>query len=194
MLQIEEKLTVTNENVKNWVPDVKVVEGRQYIKIDQWDRSFFRLCTGKALVFKAGASHHQHTSFMDYLMNQRTMASKAAYSAAEQLLQQDGDEGGKKKKRKQARALRMSDAVVAGEAVSVDLSYGGESITISMLFGVKNQVCWVEALPENLKFIAKHLNHDYKNGNVSSRRWNKNDDDDHAESGGEQKGDAEASS
>lgn len=134
-----------------------------------------QVCAGKALFFKKGSSHSQHTIFMDCVMAQRTLASKDAYTAAQQILMQDGDENARQKRPR--RALRMSDAMVAGESVAVDLTYGGESLTTNMLFGVKNHTCWVEALPDNLAYIAKHLNHDYVQGNTSSRRHASKQDD-----------------
>jgi hypothetical protein len=94
MIEVAHKLVLSNQHVKGWLPTSKVVDGIEFVELNQWDRKFFRFCTGKFLTFRKGEGHMAHTKFYDYLLEQRTASSRAAFEAARQTLhdEAEGDE------------------------------------------------------------------------------------------------------
>jgi hypothetical protein len=125
MIEVAHKLVLSNQHVKGWLPTSQVVDGIEFVELNQWDRKFFRFCTGKFLTFRKGEGHMFHTKFYDYLVEQRTASSRAAFEASRQALREEaeGDEAPPRKKR--TRACRMSDAAVAGEWMAgISSTYG----------------------------------------------------------------------
>lgn len=163
MIDVAHKLVLSNQHVKGWIPDSKVVDGIEFVELNQWDRKFFRFCTGKFLTFRKGQGHMAHTKFYDYLLERRTTTSRDAFEAARRRLQ-EAAEGGAPPRKKKIRACRMSDAAVSGEIVACDLDYRGDVINMKMLFGIRNQRLWVEASAANMQYVANGINHDWMAG------------------------------
>ena len=166
MIEVAHKLVLSNQHVKGWIPNSKVVDGIEFVELNQWGRKFFRLCTGKFLTFPKGQSHKAHTKFYDYLVEQRTTSSREVFEAARRRLQEAAEDGAPPS-RKRVRACRMSDAAMSGDIVGCDLEYLGVRINRKMLFGIKNQRPWVEASAANLQYVANGINHDWVAGIVS---------------------------
>jgi hypothetical protein len=172
-------MVVSNDNITNWKPSMQLVDGKQYIKLDIKDRSFFRFCTGKALAF---GSKYENTKyildFWVYLVAARSSASQKAFELMQEELKQNADEingnedleGPKKRRRIRTRRARMDDAFTVGQSIYVNVAHEGNEAEMRMLFGVKKLDLWVEALPANLDFIAAALKHDFEEGNWATVR------------------------
>ena len=167
MIEVAHKLVLSNQHVKGWIPNSKVVDGIEFVELNQWDRKFHLFCTGKFLTFPKGQSHKAHTRFMDYLVQQRTTSSREVFEASRRMLQGAAEDKAPPNSKKRVRACRMSDAAMSGDIVSCDLEYRGARANIKMLFGIQNQKLWVEASPANLQFVADGINHDWVQGIVS---------------------------
>lgn len=165
-------VVLENEYVSDWKPLMVNVDGRQYMKLDIKDRTFFKFCTGKT--FRLGSKHENNKyllEFWEYMVHARSIASQKAFEAFTEELKGAAKNPGKDtRKRERIRKATMDDALTVGHSLQVPLAYDGEEFQMRMLFGVKKSDLWMEATPENLDTVAKCLKSDFDSGNFASTR------------------------
>ena len=164
-------MVVENEYVKDWKPLLVNVDGRQYMKLDIKDRTFFKFCTGNT--FRLGSKFDNNKyllEFWEYMVQARSNAAQKAFEAFSDGLRNAAGNDNDKRKRRYIRKVTMDDALTVGQSIMVPLAHEGEEFQIRMLFGVKKSDLWMEATPANLDHVAKCLKSDFDNGNFASTR------------------------
>ena len=167
---MEQQLKLSNEHVSEWYPEVNIVDGCQYIKLDCKDRSCFKFLTGKYITF---GSKYENTKyilqFWQDLVKARSEASQAAFECMQQELHDAQPEDRKRRKPRHRRA-RMEDSLTVGRVVKVFIEHNDHEHMIRALFGVKKSDLWVEATVANLDFITAAMTSDHNNGKFASTR------------------------
>lgn len=157
--RIEERTfwTISNPFKDTWQPEWKRVGGDVFIKLDKYDRDFFKHCTGSAIAWgtKAAAQNH-YFPFWEDLVKARNDASQAAFERVfEGMVEHEPGQ----KKQKPRKAI-MSDAALAGEVVQGTMRFGNYTQDAKLLFGCRATALWVHADADVLAFIqhAMHSN------------------------------------
>jgi hypothetical protein len=139
-----------------WIPDVKTIDGADFIHIRKWDRGLAKYCSGKALNLSKGKSTYQNMSFFDKLVKARNEACDRAVATA---LAVDDEEGGEPQV-KRVRRARPSDRDIVSPIVNVEMEgvcRGAVCIetpyVIRCSFDLKSSDVWVELTMANLEFI-----------------------------------------
>ena len=167
---MEQHLKLSNEHVSEWFPEVQIVDGCQYIKLDYKDRSCFRFLTGKALTFGSKYENSKYLlEFWQDLVKTRSEASQAAFESMQQELH-DAQNADGKRRRLRVRRARLEDSLTVGRVVKVFIEHNGHEHMIRALFGVKKSDLWVEATVANLNFITAAMKSDYDNGKFATTR------------------------
>jgi hypothetical protein len=157
--RIQEKtyFVISNPFKDMWQPEWKRVGGDAFIKLDKYDRDFFKHCTGSAIAWgtKAAAQNH-YFPFWEDLVKLRNDASQAAF---ERVIDGMREDESVQKKQKPRRAI-MSDAALAGEVVQGTMRFGNHTQDAKMLFGCRGTHVWVQADEDVVAFIqhAIHSN------------------------------------
>ena len=150
---MESRLVINNMHKTDWVPEAKEVDALVFMRVSKWDRNFVKFCTGKALSFARHSRRDVNVSFIEVLQKLRTTVVDEAITSAY------ASEDAEKKKSKRIRKAREADRDLAPAVLTMscpevrrgDLCVPG--ISIKVLFGIKNNDLWIEALPENLEYI-----------------------------------------
>jgi hypothetical protein len=169
---IETRMTISNEHVTSWHPDVKVVDGNTFIKLDCKDRCFFRFCTGKAITLGSKYENSKYLlQFWVDMVKARSDACQAAFEKMQAELREDAgnDDGDRNAKRHRVRCRKAcnDDALTVGRIVKVEIKHRDACHTMKALFGVKTADLWVEAAAGNLNFIKDAMKCDYDSGNFA---------------------------
>ena len=159
--KVEEKtyVVISNPFKDDWHPEWKRVGGNIYIKLDQYNRDFFRHCTGTSAKWGRGWSDSQNHYFPFWhdLIKLRNDVSQAAF---EKVFEEMRDEKDDNAKRQKPRKAKMSDAGLAGEEVQGTMRFGGHVQDVKLLFGSRGSELWVQPDEDVLAFIqhAMHSN------------------------------------
>lgn len=169
---IKTRMTISNEHVTDWYPDVKVVDGNTFIKLDCKDRCFFRFCTGKTITLGSKYQNSKYLlQFWVDMVKARSDACQAAFEKMQAELREEAehDDGDRNAKRPRVRCRKAcdDDAQTVGRIVSVKIEHEDACQTMKALFGVKKADLWIEAAAENLDFIKDAMKHDYDSGNFA---------------------------
>lgn len=163
------KLTISNDNYSNWVPTVETVNGKAFVRLYGFDKTFYRFCTGQALQIGKGKSCSK-TMFMKNLLEARNVASVAAWHKFNEEL---ADDNGRRKRQK-VRAPKDCDGEVCGQEVRVTAVHGLATMQMTCLFGTKKTDVWVEANESNIDFVVMAVASDIRNNNLDvSGAWQK---------------------
>ena len=139
---MQKKLCISNEHVDEWFPKVKLVQGREFLELEKWDRKFVVFCTGTTLRF--GAKRGYRTidwDLFDKILKLRSDASQAAFERAVRSEAQ---------RKKKVRRCKPSDRSIAGDIV--DIEVGGTQVAV--LHGCKSASLWVEATQASIDAVV----------------------------------------
>ena len=152
----------------SWTPEVQVVDGISFFKIDCKDRALFKLCTDKAIKLGRKSNDPRYVlACVSEFKKARSDASQAAFETMHKRLQEDAAEAGggagKRRRKQRIRKARDSDALTVGEKVMVVYEHGDDSRQMLSLFGTSTSHLWIDATVENLQFISNAMRSDYQN-------------------------------
>jgi hypothetical protein len=166
-----------------WCAHTKTVtfngEDVVFVQLDKWDRGFVKFVTGKPLTWQsesgAGDANNVNCKFLDTMQQLRTRAANKAFSDAIAAHEDDDDNP---KKPKQRKANRDDEAVVDDQVLTLQLPelvgdagrVLANSVTLKVLWGVKNDVVWVELKEDNLNYIRHGIVQSLARGEVG-RHW-----------------------
>lgn len=166
--KIEMKLVISNDNMQDYLPQVKDVNGKSFMKVYAWDRAFYRFCTGQTLQIGKGQPCPK-AKFISNLAEARNQASLQQWQAFNNA----NNEGEGRKKRK-LRMPKDSDGLTCGETVQVHAVHGLASMMLECLFGTKKAEVWIHASEANIDFVQMAIAADIRNGNLDqSAGWKK---------------------
>ena len=130
---MQKKLCISNEHMDEWYPKLKLVQGREFVELEKWDRKFVVFCTGTTLRFGSKRGYRtMNWDLFDQILKKRSDASQAAF---ERAVQSDAQ------RKKKIRRCKPSDRSIAGDIV--DIEVGGTQVAV--LYGCKSAPLWVEA-------------------------------------------------
>jgi hypothetical protein len=169
---IKTSMVVSNEHLSDWHPNVKVVDGNTFIKLDCKARCFYRFCTGKAITLGSKYENSKYLlQFWVDMVKARSDACQAAFEKMQEELRQDDQNGdgdrNAKRHRVRCRKACNDDALTVGRIVKVEIKHRDACHTMKALFGVKKADLWIEAAATNLDFITKAMKSDYDSGNFA---------------------------
>ena len=166
---IERRITISNDNITSWNPEIDVVEGITFIKLDIKDRRFFRFCTGRPIKLGRQFENSKYKlKFWEDMVKARSDACQEAFDKMQAELQDEDD--GARRRHKRPRIARMDDAETVGRINTATISHGEVNKHIKVLFGIKKSALWIEAAVDNLDFIAQYMKTDYDNNNFAETR------------------------
>ena len=155
-------------------------EDMVFVQLDKWERGFVKFVTGKPLTFKSEIqeANNVNCKFLDTLQRLRTRAANKAFSDAIAANEDGGDDEPKPKKPRQRQAKRDDEAVIDDTVLTLQLPElvgdGGNvianSVTLKVLWGVKNDVVWIELKEDNLQYIRQGILQSLARGEVG-RHW-----------------------
>ena len=145
---------VTVDGQKRWIPEVKVLDGRKFVKIQKWDRGFCLFATGATMERRSGkASNSANLQCIDSLVRLRRQACNIALQRALRVAQEsDSAPPAQKKKVTKPVLAREVDHVVAGPIVDLDTECGHR---MSVLWSVQTPYVWVEFTEANLQWLRQ---------------------------------------
>ena len=139
---MQKKLCISNEHVDDWFPKLKLVQGREFVELEKWDRKLVLFCTGMTLRFGEKRGYRtMNWDLFDQLLKRRSDASQAAF---ERAVQSDAQ------RRKKIRRRKPSDRSIAGDIV--DIEVGG--VQVAVLYGCKSAPLWVEATQASIDAVV----------------------------------------
>ena len=159
----------------SWTPEVEVVDGINFFKIDCKDRALFKLCTDNAIKLGRKSDDPRYIlACCAEFKKARSDASQAAFEKMHRNLQEGAAEaegGAAKRARKlRIRKARDNDALTVGNKLPVTYSHGDDSLAMLSRFGTKGSDLWIEASVANLAFIAAAMRSDYHAGRFADSR------------------------
>ena len=161
-LSIHRTLSITTGG-KAWVPNVKDVDGAQYLQVQKYGRSITKFLTGKTMnLSKAKGFTLNGTpsgDFIDHLCELRTKASHN--QAKDKILECDSQEFTKEKKKRKITAQDelLCPVVTVTLPPVQDDKVSLEGMDVKMLFGLTGTDVWVEAEESVIRHIVFGLLH-----------------------------------
>jgi hypothetical protein len=177
----ETRIVFRNENHSAFLPDVRIVEGLTFVRLEPRDRTFFKFSTGHCIPQMGSASddHRYLTKFFESMVKARSDGCQAAFAKLQAELRDEEFQArqvelGHKAKRprvKRERAIREDDEATVGQYLKIKLKHDthGEH-ELHALFGVKRNALWIEARVENMDFVTKCMTADYDMGQFAETR------------------------
>ena len=154
-------------------------EDMVFVQLDKWERGFVKFVTGKGLTFKTEdhEANNVNCKFLDTLQKLRTRAANKAFSDAI-AANENGDDDEPKHKKPRRNAHRDDEAIIDDtvltlqlpELVNDDGAVIANSVTLKVLWGVKNDVVWIELKEDNLQYIRHGILQSLARGEVG-RHW-----------------------
>ena len=134
---VQNQVVITAGKAK-WIPEVKVVQGKMYVKVSKWTRGFVQLTTGKALDLRKCQQNKANCSFLEQLCKARDAAVDNLYTLAMTVDSDSETTASPKKKRRKAKEehCEMIDAVTI-------IHIGDRPVNV-LCSGVRSNVLWVE--------------------------------------------------
>ena len=178
-------IKIEGKPAQTWLANTRSVavhdgEDMVFVQLDKWERGFVKFVTGKSLTWKSKTqeANNVNCKFLDTLQQLRTRAANKAFNDAIAANEDGGDDEPKPKKPRQRKANRDDEAVIDDTVLTLQLpeligdtsNVLANSVTMKVLWGVKNDVVWVELKEENLNYIRQGIMQSLARGEVG-RHW-----------------------
>jgi hypothetical protein len=177
----ETRIVFSNENHSCFLPEVKIVEGLTFVRLDPRDRTFFKFSTGHCIPQMGAASddHRYLTTFFDSMVKARSDGCQTAFAKLQSELRDQEYQARRAELGPRAkcprvyreRAVREDDEATVGSYLKIDLEHDthGEH-ALHVIFGIKRTPLWIEAKVENMDFVTKCMTADYDLGRFAATR------------------------
>jgi len=156
-----------------WHPNHQTIEGKDFVEIKKWDSAFVKFVRGKPKCTdsKVGPKIDCNTDFLENLRRKRNAASNQTFHETVQLDDNDDSDSPDTARKKQRRA-KKSDQDLVAQCVDVEaepfrhnsIHYSVTDNTMKLKWDVGNQSgIWVELKNCNMKYIKarEHFFHPY---------------------------------
>ena len=152
-LEICKVTCVRSAKFSPWYPDVKLVDGIEYVKLSPWDRDLCRFATGSFLRLRRKGEKPKHTLRVRFFPETKALRSQACNRALQEFLWRAADEAGAARPEK-IRPAREEDEYIVKRSIVLSMpDVGGHGpLPIRFLWGVKSDL-YMELSVANLNYI-----------------------------------------
>ena len=151
-LQVLDAVVVKGQ--KRWIPDIKVIDGRKFLKVQKCDRGFCLFATGATMERRAGrTTNSTNLKCIDQLVELRRAACNEAFQRAlRAAAESDAAPPVHRRKNPKVAVARETDHVIGGSIVQVQTPCG---FCMSPLWSVQTLHVWVKFTRENLEWLRQ---------------------------------------
>ena len=147
--------TVIKYGQRQWVPEVRDVNGIRFIGLNKWSREFVRFVSGRGLDLRNTQRNTVNSEFFDTMLAARKAASVEAIqnvlNESDEADDADPSPSARRPRKKQRHAWSVLYASQSLGPPFVDILVQGHQMKV--LLEIRSNMVWVELTRDNLHFI-----------------------------------------
>ena len=144
---------VRSAKLSAWFPNVKLVDGIEYLKLSPWDKDLCRFTTGSCMQMKKKRQQPKHNIHVRFFPDMKARRKEACDEALKDFLCRAAEDAGAARPEK-IRYAREEDEWIVQRSIVVNMPFveGHGPAAIRFLWGVKSPL-YMELSVPNLKYI-----------------------------------------